>query len=97
MRRSEAEVIAEREDGAPGAGSRGAVPLVDRRALDEIDAEMREIGPEVPPLPTDVVPRGIPASHWWWTLPAAPPGRRRCLLTTPTVGGWKLHAGVAQW
>jgi hypothetical protein len=67
MRRSAAQVIADTVDADDDD------PLIEPGPLAEVDAEMREIGPELPPLPADVIPRGMPASHWWWFLPAGPP------------------------
>jgi hypothetical protein len=47
-------------------------PLVTADLVTELDDEMRQIGPNLNALPPDVIPRGIPASHWWWTLPQGP-------------------------
>lgn len=46
------------------------IPLIERHRLDEDDDEMREMGAEIEPLPTALIPPGMPSHHWWWTLPA---------------------------
>jgi hypothetical protein len=67
MKRSAAQVIAEDVDRDDER------PLIEPGPLNEVDTEMREIGPGLPPLPPEVVPKGLPASHWWWFLPKGPP------------------------
>jgi hypothetical protein len=47
-------------------------PLLTADLVAGLDEEMRQIGPGLNALPPDVIPRGIPASHWWWTLPQGP-------------------------
>jgi len=70
MRRSELEIVADEVDSRwPGDD----VPLVEASVRAEVDDEMREIGPGIPALPADVIPRGIPDGHWWWHLPAGEP------------------------
>lgn len=64
--RSVLQVIVEQVDDGTEA------PLVESRQLEELDAEMQEIGPSINALPPDVIPAGMPNSHWWWFLPAGP-------------------------
>jgi hypothetical protein len=64
--RSSAEAVAQHVDGDLDR------PMFDRGWLTEINDEMRRTGADLPPLPVDVIPRGIPENHWWWTLPAGP-------------------------
>ena len=45
-------------------------PLAPPHHLEELDQELREIGPGIGALPAEVIPEGLPAEHWWWSLPA---------------------------
>ena len=63
--RSAAEVLVHEEDD-------GDDPLVPPHRLAEVDEEMRDIGPGLNALPPEVIPRGLPESHWWWHLPQGP-------------------------
>jgi len=37
------------------------------------DEEMRDAATRVPPLPAEVIPRGMPEEHWWWFIASGPP------------------------
>lgn len=64
--RSVAQVIVDDiDDGAERA-------LIAPHILEEMDAEMREIGPSIHALPPDVIPQGVPKTHWWWFIPSGP-------------------------
>lgn len=41
--------------------------------IDEIDCVFRDHADEVAPLPRNMIPEGIPESHWWWWEPSASP------------------------
>ncbi len=44
-----------------------------RDELEEGDEALREAAEEVPPLPGDSIPEGLPDSHWWWRAPQGDP------------------------
>ncbi len=44
----------------------------DVELLREADEELRERAHRVSPLPDDLLPPGIPETHWWWLSPGNP-------------------------
>jgi hypothetical protein len=61
MRRSVIQSLLEDYAGTPVPG------LIDPVDLADLDTEMRRVGEQQGPVPTEWVPRGLPGSHWWWT------------------------------
>lgn len=49
------------------------VALVASDWVEATDEEMRDVATRVPPLPADVIPRGMPEEHWWWFVASGPP------------------------
>ncbi|WP_282782456.1 MULTISPECIES: hypothetical protein [unclassified Nocardia] len=45
----------------------------DRETVEEMDEWLRDRAPDIAPLPSRLIPEGIPSSHWWWRLPSAEP------------------------
>lgn len=51
----------------------GIAGLIDPAQIQEIDELLHEGAPIAAPLAPQLIPPGLPASHWWWTAPAGPP------------------------
>lgn len=54
----------------------GRIDWLSQPTRDELaaaDEALREAADEVPPLPEDGIPEGIPGSHWWWRAPQGDP------------------------
>lgn len=47
--------------------------LIDDETINNVDAIMRRSAGEVPPLPAEFIPVGLPENHWWWHLPHGEP------------------------
>lgn len=64
LRRSEVELL--RDDFADSP----AVQAILADDVERADRELRRVGAEQrEPLPTRLVPAGLPSSHWWWRYP----------------------------
>lgn len=51
----------------------GIAELIDPARIQEFDDLLHEFKSIAPPLPPQLIPPGLPESHWWWTAPTGEP------------------------
>lgn len=75
--------------------------LFDRGELADLDEALRRVGAQQGPVAEDLVPRGLPDSHWWWHYPAAArpvqPPATRVLAAELTYATLRQRLEEAGW